>query len=64
MVGGFFCKRKNRKGLFGKKGYKRWGSLVNRGKVGGSLGKMPISFLSPRRTEREGAFGAGVDPTP
>jgi len=29
------------------------------------LGKMPFSFLSPRRTEeREGALGAGVDLTP
>ena len=60
-----FAKVKTGRVFFGKKGYKGWGSLVNRGKVGGSLGKMSFSFLSPRRTEeREGALGAGVDLTP
>ena len=43
--------KEKQEGSFWEKGYKGWGSLVNRGKVGGSLGKMPFSFLSPRRTE-------------
>ena len=53
------------KGLFGKRGYKGCGSLVNRGKVGGGLGKQPFSFLSPRwKTGEGGASPAAPERRP
>ena len=48
---GLYAKRENMKGLFGKKGYKEWGSLVNRGKVGGFWAKallLPLPTLENR----------------
>ena len=57
MVGGFVCKKENRKGLFGKKGYKGGGSLVNRGKGRGFLARMPSSSSSLHGKQRNGGGG-------
>ena len=59
MVGGFVCKKENRKGLFGKKGYKGGGSLVNRGKGRGFLWQ-ECHLLPPPSTGNRGMEGAGV----
>ena len=51
MVGGFVCKKGKQGGSFWKKGYKGWGSLVNRGKVGGFWAKtllFPLPMLENR----------------
>ena len=61
-MGGFVCKKENRKGLFGKKGYKGGGSLVNRGKAG-VFGQKALLLPLPTQNRGEGgALGAGVDP--
>ena len=57
-MGGFVCKKGKQEGSFWKKGYKGWGSLVNRGKVGGFWAKSP--YLSSLRAGNRG--GGGVSP--
>ena len=54
-----FAKKENREGLFGKKGYKGWGSLVNRGKVGGFGAKALLLPLPHAEQRRGGVLGAG-----
>ena len=50
---GLFAKKGKQGGSFWKKGYKGWGSLVNRGKVGGLWAKCP-SPSSPHAEQRRG----------
>jgi len=54
MVGGFVCKKGKQEGSFWKKGYKGWGSLVNRGKVGG-FGAKALLLPLPTLENRGGA---------
>ena len=52
MVGGFVCKKGKQEGSFWKRGYKGWGSLVIRGKVGGFWAKDLL--LPPPTPENRG----------
>ena len=61
MVEGFICKKGKQEGSFWKKGYKGWGSLVNRGKVEGFWAK---ALLLPLPTLENSEWGGATPAAP